>query len=239
MSDSFIYLPPPYQPFTPVYLDKDVLAVAKPSGLLTNPGRGEQLADCLWSRVQQQWPTALLVHRLDLATSGLVIFALRKKAEAELKRQFATRQTQKIYLARVQGHLASEQGVIDQPLLADLSAPPRNKVDSQGKRAITHYRVMQRDRYGGIDSTVVALWPTTGRAHQLRVHLAWLGHAILGDALYGDARCKVSASRLLLHAYRLGFYQPYQQQWLELTAAVDCSAFALSEQPKLDFLATP
>lgn len=233
MDDSFIYQPPPATPLQPLYIDKDVVAFDKPSGLLTNPGRGDLLADCLWTRVQQQWPTALLVHRLDMATSGVVIFALRKKAEANLKQQFATRETQKIYIARVAGHLQTDSGDIEAPLAADITAPPRNRVDPAGKAAHTHYTVLQRDSYLGQPSTLVALWPTTGRAHQLRVHLAWLGHPILGDALYASPQ--QHAPRLLLHAYRLGFHQPYQQTWLDLSAPLDLALFATLQQPVLEF----
>lgn len=235
MEDAFIYQPPAASPLNALYGDKDVVAFDKPSGLLTNPGRGELLADCLLSRVQQQWPTALLVHRLDMATSGVVVFALRKKAEANLKQQFATRETKKIYIARVAGHLDTARGDINAPLAADPMTPPRNRVDAAGKAAHTYYEVLKHDHYLGQPSTLVALWPTTGRAHQLRVHLAWLGHPILGDALYASP--SQHAPRLLLHAYRLGFRQPYQQTWLELTAPLDLALFATDPLPTLDFLA--
>lgn len=237
MSDQFIYTPPADTGLEILYQDKDVLAVHKPSGLLTNPGRGAHLADCLWSRVQQRFPTALLVHRLDAATSGVVIFALRKKAESSLKQQFADRTTDKIYVARVAGHLVNDQGIIDLPLAADMQAPPRNQVDPLGKPAWTAYQVLSRDTYADAPSSVVALWPKTGRAHQLRVHLLALGHAILGDALYASPEAQAAAPRLLLHAFRLGFLQPYSQQPVDITAPLDLTAFGLTRSPSLSFLA--
>jgi tRNA pseudouridine32 synthase/23S rRNA pseudouridine746 synthase len=235
MTEPFVYAPPADTGLAILYQDKDVLAVHKPSGLLTNPGRGEHLADCLLSRVQQRFPTALLVHRLDTATSGVVIFALRKKAESALKQQFATRQTGKIYLARVAGIAATDQGIIELPLSADLSAPPRNKVDALGKAAWTTYQVLER--HCDSASTTLALWPKTGRAHQLRVHLQAIGHPILGDTLYGEPLHVAAAPRLLLHAYQLGFLQPYSQQPVLVTAPVDLGLFGLSHQPSLAFLA--
>lgn len=237
MNEHFIYSPPADLGLDVLYLDKDVVAVHKPSGLLTNPGRGAHLADCLLSRVQQRYPTALLVHRLDTATSGVVIFALRKKAESALKQQFASRQTDKIYVARVAGKLAQDQGIIDFPLAADLAAPPRNKVDSAGKPAWTAYQVLCQHLDTTQPSTTVALWPKTGRAHQLRVHMQALGHPILGDTLYGTTDHATAAPRLLLHAYQLGFLQPYSQQPVVVTAPVELALFGLTQQPDLAFLA--
>lgn len=233
MTEFYVYAPPADTGIDVLYQDKDVVAVHKPSGLLTNPGRGEHLADCLLSRVQQRFPTALLVHRLDTATSGVVIFALRKKAESALKQQFASRQTDKIYLARVAGKLTQDQGIIDFPLAADLAAPPRNKVDPQGKTAWTAYQMLQH--HTDDNSTTLALWPKTGRAHQLRVHLDAIGHPILGDALYGEPQHLAGAPRLLLHAYQLGFLQPYSQQPVVVTAPVDLGLFKLTQQPVLAF----
>jgi len=209
-----------------------VLVVNKPSGLLTNPGKGAHLEDCLLSRVQALYPTALLVHRLDMATSGLVVFALRKKAEAALKQQFASRTVKKTYVARVYGTPESASGLIELPLIADLTAPPRNKVcfDS-GKAALTHYQLLSEiatTSEAGIEqNALLALFPITGRAHQLRVHLQQLGHPILGDALYAPAAAQAAASRLLLHAIELEIHQPYSGEPLKFSCQPDAAAFGL------------
>ena len=128
MIDTFVYCPPTQPWLDVLFQDKDLIVLNKPSGLLTNPGRGAHLADCLLSRVQQQYPQALLVHRLDMATSGVVVMALRRKAEAALKQQFAQRTVKKRYLALVWGTVAQQQGTVDVPLLADSSKPPKQKV---------------------------------------------------------------------------------------------------------------
>lgn len=231
-NDSFIYQPPSL-PLDIQYVDKDLVVVAKPSGLLTNPGKGEHLADCLLSRVQQQFPTALLVHRLDLATSGLVVFALRRKAEAALKQQFAERLVKKTYLARVWQQPKPASSIIDLPLTADLASPPRNKVCFvQGKAALTRYQTLSdSDQHA-----LLALFPHTGRAHQLRVHLQSIGHPILGDALYAHHEARMAAPRLLLHALALELHQPYTGQALRFVAPADPCAFSLPEKPAAAYL---
>lgn len=232
MTTNFQYLPP-QTPLELLYRDKDVLVVNKPSGLLTNPGKGEHLHDSLLTRIQAEFPTALLVHRLDMATSGLVVFALRRKAEAALKQQFANRTVKKTYLARVFGTPEPATGLIDVPLIADLTAPPRNKVCfSQGKAAQTYYQlVVEAKNHAGeaTQNALVALFPQTGRAHQLRVHLLHLGHPILGDALYGPDNIQKSASRLLLHAMALEIQQPYSGESLKFIQQPDLAAFGLSQ----------
>lgn len=218
MTDSFIYSPPTEPWLEILYQDKDVLVLNKPSGLLTNPGRAEHLADCLLSRVQQQFPLAQLVHRLDLATSGVVVIALRRKAEAALKAQFANRSVSKRYLAVVSGVLKQSEGTIDLPLIADSDNPPKQKVcHLAGKAAITHYKVLQQLP----DRALVELLPVTGRSHQLRVHMLSLGHPILGDAFYADDNARTAAPRLLLHAATLRFYQPYNGKALCISADTD------------------
>lgn len=236
MTTAFLYQPPT-TPLEQLYQDKDLLVVNKPSGLLTNPGKGAHLSDCLLSRIQAEFPTALLVHRLDMATSGLVVFALRRKAEAALKQQFANRFVKKTYLARVHGTPATHSGYIDAPLTADLMAPPRNKVCfDQGKAAQTYYQLLPEHTENGLQAAedhnaLLALFPLTGRAHQLRVHLLHLGHPILGDALYGptDACGEIttSASRLLLHAMALEIQQPYSGETLQFIQQPDLAAFGL------------
>jgi len=222
------YQPPP-TPLQILHQDKDLLVCHKPSGLLTNPGRTPDLADSLYTRVQAEYPTALLVHRLDAATSGVVVFALRRKAEAHLKQQFAQRQTGKLYLANVAGVPENTEGQIDLALSADLLHPPRNKVDAHGKPAFTSWRKLQT----GPEHSVLALWPKTGRAHQLRVHLAAIGHPILGDLLYGTTESAQASPRLCLHAWKLALQHPYQGGRLEFIAPPD-PLFFPADLPELE-----
>ena len=218
MTQPFVYTPPTEPWLQVLYQDKDLIVLNKPSGLLTNPGRGAHLADCLLSRVQQQYPLAQLVHRLDLATSGVVVIALRRKAEAALKQQFAQRLVKKRYLAVVWGRLKDQSGTIDVPLIADSDNPPRQKVClATGKTAITHYRLLQQLP----DRALVELLPVTGRSHQLRVHMLTLGHPILGDAFYAGPEALAAAPRLLLHAATLQVLQPYSGEVLCFNADTD------------------
>lgn len=213
----FSFYQPPSCPLQILFQDKDLLVVNKPSGLLTNPGRADQLADSLLSRVQTIYPTALLVHRLDLGTSGVVVFALRRNAERELKRQFAERLVKKRYLAVVAGEMTPPDGEITLALSADPLQPPRQKVDAAGKPAQTFYQLLAiRD-----NTSLVELRPVTGRSHQLRVHLAALGHPILGDNFYASPAQAAAAPRLLLHAAELQLLQPYSKQPLCFTADTD------------------
>lgn len=215
MNDPFIYQPPTEPWLEVIYQDKDLIVLNKPSGLLTNPGRGPHLADCLLSRVQQQYPLAQLVHRLDMATSGVVVIALRRKAEAALKLQFANRSVSKRYLAVVWGTLAQTSGCIDVPLIADADNLPKQKVCLQtGKPAITHYTVLQQLT----DRALIELRPITGRSHQLRMHMLHLGHPILGDAFYAHPKALAAANRLQLHAASLQINQPYSGERLTFTA---------------------
>lgn len=217
MQRPFVYNPPAEPWLDILYLDKDILVVNKPSGLLTNPGRSEDMQDCLLHRVQQQFPLAQLVHRLDMSTSGLVVFALRRKAEAALKQQFASRSVKKIYRARVWGEIA-EQGMVNAPLIADAAKPPLQKIcEKTGKAALTHF---QRLSFDG-QSSLVELRPVTGRSHQLRVHMQSLGHPILGDAFYAHDEAYATAPRLLLQALCLEVYQPYSSQLLRFELEPD------------------
>ncbi len=226
MTNDHFYYQPPTSDLEILFQDKDLLVVHKPSGLLTNPGKGEHLADCLLTRVQQQFPTALLVHRLDLSTSGLVVFALRRKVEAALKQQFAERLVDKTYLARVWRQPTPAAAEINLPLMADLTAPPRNKVCfEQGKSALTRYQCLTDSD----EHALVALFPVTGRAHQLRVHLQSIGHPILGDALYAHREALAAAPRLLLHAMVLELNQPYSGERLRFVAPPEPGVFGITE----------
>jgi len=183
-----------------LHADARLIVVNKPSGLLSVPGRGPDKQDCASARVQQQFADALIVHRLDQATSGLLLLARGAAAQRELSQAFATRRVGKRYVAVVAGQLAQDELEIDLPLLTDWPNRPRQMVDTQrGKPSQTRLRVLAR----AADSTRVELVPLTGRTHQLRVHMMAIGHAILGDALYASPADAARATRLLLHASEL------------------------------------
>jgi len=195
---------PPTDPLNILHHDHELLLVDKPSGLLSVPGKGEHLSDCLITRVQNVFPDALLVHRLDRDTSGVMVFALTRHAQRHLGLQFEKRQIKKTYLARVWGHVAEKTGTVDLPLIVDWPNRPLQMVDHEnGKQAITDWRVQ---RYGDLE-TRIRLFPQTGRSHQLRVHMREIGHPILGDPFYatGEAR---NAPRLMLHAESLRLRHP-------------------------------
>jgi len=200
-------------PLTAVFADDHLVVLDKPAGLLSVPGRGADKQDCLASRAQAQWPDALVVHRLDMATSGLLLLARGAAMQRLLSDAFAQRRVHKRYIAVVQGLLAADQGSIDAPLAADWPNRPRQQVDTvRGKASLTHWTVLSRD--SALQRTWLELEPVTGRSHQLRVHLASIGHAIVGDTLYGAGAA--AAPRLLLHASRLGFDHPHTGRPLQL-----------------------
>lgn len=216
---------PPVPPgLTVVFADDSMLVFDKPAGLLAVPGRGDDKQDCLASRAQQQWPGALVVHRLDMATSGLIVLARSPMAQRALNLAFEKRQVHKQYEAVVHGHLAAPGtpdgwGLIDLPLIVDWPNRPRSIVDHTiGKPSRTRWRVLGHDPQAG--TTRVLLEPVTGRSHQLRVHLLALGHPILGDLLYAPPEAQAAAPRLLLHARRLALFHPVSGQPLQF----DCPA---------------
>ncbi len=191
-------------------VDDSLLVVNKPSGLLAVPGRGPDKQDCLSARVQARYPDALIVHRLDMATSGLMVMARGAAMQRALSIAFAEREVSKRYIAVVAGRLESPAetwGVIDLPIIADWPNRPLRVVDhQQGKPSITRWRVLGHAANGL--STRVELEPVTGRSHQLRLHLRELGYPILGDTLYAPPAIQIMAERLLLHAGSLGFVHP-------------------------------
>ncbi|MEO5698098.1 MAG: pseudouridine synthase [Burkholderiaceae bacterium] len=191
----------------------------KPGRLLSVPGRGEHAQDCLSARVQARFADALVVHRLDMATSGLMLFARGADAQRRLSIAFAQREVHKRYVAVVHGSLAAAQGEIDLPLGADWPNRPQQKVDLEhGKPSLTRYRALAFDPLA--DSTRLELEPVTGRAHQLRVHLLAIGHPILGDALYAPPEWRTRADRMLLHATLLRFNHPASGATLQFESAV-------------------
>ncbi|NVK32589.1 MAG: RluA family pseudouridine synthase [Gammaproteobacteria bacterium] len=200
MSNSPLYQPPAGLEL--VYVDEHIAVANKASGLLTVPGRGEDKADCLQSRVTAALGLALVVHRLDMSTSGLVIFARHSDAQSKLARAFQERKVEKQYDAIVEGIVTEDEGTVDLPLRCDWPNRPRQMVCYEwGKPAITRYKVVER----GAKVTQVHLFPVTGRSHQLRVHMQAIGHPILGDELYGDPTL---ADSLCLHARSLRFDHP-------------------------------
>jgi tRNA pseudouridine32 synthase/23S rRNA pseudouridine746 synthase len=202
---------------TVLHDDDACIVVDKPRGLLSVPGRGAHLQDCMATRVQALFADALVVHRLDMATSGLMLFARGIEAQRRLSRAFAQREVHKRYVAVVHGALDAEQGEIDLPLIADWPNRPRQKVDhAHGKPSLTRWRVIDADT----DRTRVELEPVTGRAHQLRVHLLAIGHPILGDALYAPPEVLARADRLLLHAAQLRFAHPVSGETVAIESAV-------------------
>jgi tRNA pseudouridine32 synthase/23S rRNA pseudouridine746 synthase len=203
---------PPVSPYLSiVYQDNHILVLDKQAGLLTVPGKGVALKDCLQLRVQRVYPTATVVHRLDMATSGILIMALNKPAHVHISRQFENRQTSKSYFARVFGRVHKNSGDIDLPLICDWPNRPKQMVDREhGKPSQTHWQVVQRDKL----STLMELTPITGRSHQLRVHMVALGHPIIGDRLYADGKAQSMSSRLCLHAQMHQFAHPVSGEQL-------------------------
>mgnify|MGYP000085472709 CR=1 FL=1 len=200
----------PYNPPTNPYLDvvfsdAHLLVLDKPSGLLTVPGRDPAHQDSLASRAQAEYPDALIVHRLDMDTSGLVVMARGKEIHRALSKLFQDRKVEKSYLARVWGEPVGEEGEVDLPLICDWPNRPKQKVCFEsGKPSRTHWKMLDSD---GVTS-LLELIPVTGRSHQLRVHMQALGHPILGDPFYAHAEALAAAPRLLLHAQALEFEHP-------------------------------
>ena len=205
---------PPTTPLDVLHEDAQLIVVNKPSGLLSVPGRGEHLADCLLTRVQAAFPQALLVHRLDRDTSGVMVFAQSPHAQRHLSLQFEKRQTRKTYVARVWGRVAEKTGTVDLPLIVDWPNRPLQKVDfEQGKPAVTEWRVQRYED----NTTRLRLYPKTGRSHQLRVHMREIGHPILGDPFYATGPAR-DAPRLMLHAESLRVNHPDGGKGLNITA---------------------
>ena len=197
-----------------IYQDEFFVAVNKPTSLLTVPGRGPDKQDCLYHRLLEEIPDALVVHRLDMDTSGLILFARSAEAQRNLSMQFEKREIQKTYSAIVEGIMPEESGIIDLPMRKDMEQrlPPKHLIDHEnGKKAVTEWLVMAREE----STTRVALFPRTGRSHQLRLHLQSIGFPIVGDPIYGTR-----ADRLMLHAQALTLFHPATTEPIRL----DCPA---------------
>lgn len=209
--------PPPYlvphsqEDIAILYEDDDLLLVRKPDLLLSIPGRHPLNKDCLITRLQLRYPTASIVHRLDLDTSGIMVIPLNKPTHAHISRQFQQREVHKSYHAVVYGVMQQKAGEVDLPIACDWERRPLQMICQQrGKSALTRFEVLER--YD--DRTRVLLKLVTGRSHQLRIHMRELGHPILGCDMYAHATALAMADRLLLHATTLGFTHPGTGQWL-------------------------
>lgn len=216
---SFQYSPPAHTQLDILYEDGDILVVNKPAGLLSVPGRGPEKQDCQISRVHMTHPSALIVHRLDMATSGILLLALNKSIHRQLSALFAQRHVKKHYVALVHGRLMDESGRIDKPMRCDWPNRPKQIIDlAQGKSALTDYRV--EEYYHTDDISRLLLKPLTGRTHQLRLHCQSIGHSIVGDALYGTETVTGACDRLCLHASMIEFQHPVSLERITIFSEV-------------------
>jgi len=214
---TFDYSPPAEPYLTVLHVDKDLLVVDKPSGLLSVPGKRKEHADCLELRAREAHPQARIVHRLDMDTSGVMVLAMNPAAHRHLGLQFERRKTAKTYLADVWGHVAEDEGEIDLPLICDWPNRPKQMVSFEfGKPALTRFRVLERHE----KTTRVRLFPHTGRSHQLRVHMLALGHPILGDRFYAQGDVLAASPRLALHAESLEIHHPADGERVSFRSAL-------------------
>ena len=218
----FLYQPPTDDGLAVLYKDDDILVLDKPSGLLSVPGKAEEHNDCLERRAKRRFPEALIVHRLDMDTSGVMVMGLSKQAHRYISIGFEKRRPKKSYIARVWGEVAQQQGQVDLPLICDWPNRPLQKVDlERGKPSLTRWQLLGCEKGGGGESiSRVRLLPETGRSHQLRVHMLSLGHPIVGDRFYAHEKAWQAASRLQLHAQSLTLHHPLNDR--EMTFEASC-----------------
>jgi len=209
--------------FDLLYQDDALLVLNKPSGLLSVPGRGEDKQDCLSTRVQAQFLDALVVHRLDMATSGLLLMARGLSAQKKLNAAFENRQVEKRYVACVAGVLpiGAHWQTIDLPILVDWPNRPLRTIHPEGQPSVTRWRCIAKEILAGNETSRLELEPLTGRSHQLRVHLQALGHPIAGDSLYAPPEVQALATRLLLHASSLSLPHPLSGETLSFHCPAD------------------
>ena len=211
------YNPPTFKSLDILFKDEFLLVLNKPSGLLSVPGRGEDKQDCLISRVQVRYSDALIVHRLDMSTSGLMILARGKEMERYLSILFQQRKVDKKYIAVVDSYVKPDFGEINLPLITDWPNRPKQKVDFEtGKPSQTQYSVLAYDKEK--NTTRIELTPLTGRTHQLRIHMQSIKHAILGDELYANKKVIEKSARLLLHACYLSFQHPVTDEIIKFNS---------------------
>ncbi len=215
---ALLYYKPSIRPyFNLLHKDEDLLVFDKASGLLSVPGKALEHRDSLQLRVQRVWPEARIIHRLDMATSGLILMALNKEAQRKISSQFEKREVKKTYYAKVYGSLSEPCGLIDLPLICDWPNRPKQMVDHErGKPSQTYYECLNHDG----KTSLVKLTPMTGRSHQLRVHMLSIGHPILGDRLYAHDQAKALSERLCLHASMIEFTHPSSQKTLSFSSPV-------------------
>ena len=206
--------------YSTIHADRWLVVLDKSSGLLSVPGIGPEKADCLVARACMRWPTARIVHRLDRDTSGVIVLALDAATHRELSMQFERRAVRKRYESIVAGHPCADEGSVDLAIRKDLDNPPLQMIDAaMGRPSHTSWRVIERldavphavrptPASAAFACARLALSPLTGRSHQLRLHLRAIGHAILGDDLYGTPGECAAANRLCLHATTLSFTHP-------------------------------
>ena len=217
LNDNFIYSPP-QEDLVIVYEDDDLVVIEKPAGLLSVPGRLPEHQDSAYLRVLAQFPQAKITHRLDMATSGILMFAKHRDAEVAVSKMFQARTVDKHYIALVQGQLDAE-GSVEVPLITDWENRPRQIVHFElGKPAKTLYQALSYDTE--TDITRVLLTPITGRSHQLRVHMQYIGHPITGDKLYHPEPTRSPLKRMALHASFLAFQQPLSGQSVAIHGSV-------------------
>ena len=213
LNDHFVYTPP-QEPLQIVYEDADLVIINKPAGLLSVPGRLPEHHDSAYYRVLDQFPEAKITHRLDMATSGILMFAKHRDAEVAVSKMFQARTVTKHYQALLQGQI-QQSGCVEVPLITDWENRPRQIVHFElGKAAKTLFELMQYD--AAQDVSRVLLTPITGRSHQLRVHMQYIGHPITGDKLYHPEPFKSSFKRMALHASHLKFTQPLSGELVDI-----------------------
>ena len=219
MLQPLAYNPPAHNKLEILYQDKHLIALNKPGGLLSVPGRGDDKQDCMLSRLQLEYPQALVIHRLDMPTSGLLMFALNKEMQKHMNMLFEKKKIYKQYIAKVHGVLRENTGLINQPLITDWINRPKQKIDyKHGKPSQTRFTLLSTDEE---NNSIVKLEPVTGRSHQLRIHMSSLGHPILGDELYGTRQTRNACQRLLLHAEKINFIHPLTHRHININCHVD------------------
>lgn len=209
----YYIVPPCHEPVLTLFEDASIVIVEKPAFLLSVPGRGPENSDSVLSRLRQQNPDILLLHRLDLDTSGLMVFAKTRQAQKHIARAFQQRAIGKRYVAVVEGLMEADDGSIDLPIAPDWQNRPRQKISAEkGKQALTHWHRLES--YLDKGTSRLELHPITGRSHQLRIHLKEAGHPILGCDLYAPPAIEAKSPRLLLHACQLSLHHPLTDEWL-------------------------